>query len=176
MSDAVIAKRYAAALFELVTDAAERDRVRGELGTLGEVMGHEALKSALGNPRIHVAEKQAVVASVAEKVGASERPANLARLLVLNDRMDLFGEVADAFSHMVDEAEGRLVVTVTSAFSLPKDLKSRVDARLTEILGGKAEIRHAEDADILGGLVIRIGSRVFDHSVRYQLARLRQAL
>ncbi len=176
MSDAIIANRYAAALFETVGDGQDADRIRTELNAFSEALTNEELSRLVANPRVSDADKGAVLAGVGELLSASDKTMNLVRLLVSNGRVGMMEEIGKAFGRLVDRANGRLSVTVTSAVSLSDETRSQVDARLTETLGGKADIQHQVNADLLGGLVIQVGSKVFDNSIRHHLAQLRQAL
>lgn len=176
MSNAALAKRYAAALYESLGDVQAADPVRYVLGSLVEALGHDDLRRLLENPRFSTAKKQDVLSALADKLEAPDKVKNLLRVLAANDRALLLADVAQAFSDMVDEAAGRVSVTVTAAIPLPKKTEQQVNARVTEILGQEAEIRHRVDKEILGGLVVQIGSRVFDNSIRNHLAQLRQSL
>ncbi|MBI5137769.1 MAG: ATP synthase F1 subunit delta [Nitrospirae bacterium] len=176
MSDTIIANRYAAALFEAVGGADAADRVRAELSSLAGAVADDSLSRLVANPRVPAADKAQVLTAVGERLGASVKVMNLLRLLLANGRVALLGRVAIAFARLADEAQGRVAVTVTSATPLEGAAKTRVDARVTAILGGKADIRHRVDPAILGGLVVQIGSKVFDNSIRHHLAQLRQAL
>ncbi len=176
MSDAIIANRYAAALFETVGGGQDADRVRTELTAFSEALANEDLGHLVANPRVSDADKVAVLTGVGELLSASDHTMNLVRLLVSNGRMGMVAGIGKAFGQLVDRANGRLNVTVTSAVALSDDTRSQVDTRLTDALGGKADIQHQVNTDLLGGLVIQVGSKVFDNSIRHHLAQLRQAL
>jgi F-type H+-transporting ATPase subunit delta len=176
LSNTIIANRYAAALFEAVEGGEAADKIRTELNTLAEVLSEDQLVSLVANPRVTEADKNSVLDGVAEAVGVSDKTQNLLKLLLANGRVSIMGGVAEAFAKLADQAAGRLVVTVTSATDLSAEAKAGVDSRLTEVLGGKADISHRVDADILGGLVIQVGSTIFDNSIRHHLTQLRQGL
>lgn len=171
-----IAKRYAAALYEVVDNPKAAKSLRGELQQMAEAVELPELRSLLDNPRVTDEQKLGVLDAVAARVSLSDPGRNLLKVLVANGRALLLGRVSRAFGEMVDEAEGRLSVTVTSAIALPKTAATKVDKRIKEILGADADIEHRVDETILGGLVVQVGSRLFDHSIRHQLAQLRQAL
>ncbi|MDH4229074.1 MAG: ATP synthase F1 subunit delta [Nitrospirota bacterium] len=178
MSDTTVTKRYATALHESVAGSGA-EAVRGlkeQLRQMAAALEVPDLRRLADNPRLTPEQKLGVLLAVGEKVGLSGPGQNLLKVLVHNGRGLLLGHVAEAFAELVDAAEGRLPVTVTSAVTLPGEAAASVDSRLREILGAEADIAHRVDAGIIGGLVVRIGSQVFDHSVRYQLARLRQTL
>ncbi|MDH5525861.1 MAG: ATP synthase F1 subunit delta [Nitrospirota bacterium] len=171
-----IAKRYAAALYEVVANPKAAKALRGELQQMAEALEVSELRSLLDNPRVTDDQKLSVLYAVADRAGLAEAGRNLLKVLVANGRATLLGRVATAFGEMVDASEGRLSVTVTAAIELPKAAATKVDTRIKEILGADADIEHRVDASVLGGLVVQVGSRLFDHSIRHQLAQLRQAL
>ncbi len=176
MTDTTIARRYASALFESIGDATASEQVRGQLSTLADATGQAEFRRFVDNPRVPLEKKQAVLTALAAKAGATDKTANLLALLAQNDRIGHLDAVAEAFGDLVDQAVGRVTVTVTAAISLPGKVMQQVDGKLSEILGGDADICHKVDEAIIGGLVIQIGSKVFDYSIRYQLAKLRQTL
>jgi F-type H+-transporting ATPase subunit delta len=172
-----IATRYATALFDAVSGAeAVEDRVRADLAALSAVAREEAFRRFVDNPRIVPADKAGVLDTLAARQGAAEPTRRLLAVLAENERAGLLPGIAQAYGRLVDAARGREAVTVTAAFELPADLKADVERRLRALLGARTEIRHRTDAGALGGLVVRIGSKVFDHSIRNRLAQLRQAI
>lgn len=177
MSDTAIAKRYASALFDaLGGDEAAETRVRGEVAALAEVLAQPELARLVENPRVADADKSAVLAKLAERTGAGGEASRLLTVLVNNGRAALMPEIAEAYGRLVDASRGRQTVTVTAPFPLPDEARSRVDERLRALLGGGTEIRHLVDPGALGGLVVRVGSKVFDYSVRNHLVQMRQAI
>jgi len=150
--------------------------VRGELDRMAATLATSALRDLVVNPRVSAADKAAVLSAVGERLETSERTMNLVHLLVANRRTGLIQAVARAFADLADRARGRVSVTVTAAIKLPAKSRQQVEARILETLHTEAEVTHRVDPEILGGLVIQVGSRVFDNSIRHHLARLRRAL
>jgi F-type H+-transporting ATPase subunit delta len=172
-----IATRYAAALFESVPgDEALQDRLRDDLSALAAVAREEAFKRFVENPRVAPADKAGVLERLAGRQGVADPTRRLLAVLAENERAGLLPGIAAAYGRLVDAARGREAVTVTAAFELPADLKAEVDRRLKGLLGARTEIRHRADPGALGGLVVQIGSKVFDHSIKSRLAELRQAI
>lgn len=175
MSD--IATRYAAALFEAVPgDEAVQDRVRADLTALSGAAREETFKRFVQNPRVTPEDKGQVLDRLAEQQGAAAPTRRLLAVVAEHERAELLPEIAEAYGRLVDAARGREAVTVTAAFDLPADLRSNVETRLRRLLGERTEIRHRADPAALGGLVVQIGSKVFDHSIKSRLAELRQAI
>jgi F-type H+-transporting ATPase subunit delta len=177
LSDTAIAMRYASALFDVVRgDAAARTRARAGLAALAGAVRDPALAALVDNPRVSEPDKAAVLDRLAERAGAGDPVRRLAGVLAGHGRAALLGEVEAAFGRLADADEGRHHVTVTTAFPLPETLKTTVEGRLKALVGARAEIRHRVDPEALGGLVVQIGSKVFDHSIRHHLAQMRQAI
>lgn len=177
MSDTAIAMRYASALFDVVRDDAEaRGRARADLAALAAALAEPALAALVENPRISPADQAAVLDRLAERAGAGDAARRLLGVLAAHGRAGLLAEVGAAYGRLADAAEGRARVTVTAAFALPDDLRAAVEARLKAVVGTGAEISHRVDAQALGGLVVQIGSKVFDYSIRNHLAQMRQAI
>jgi F-type H+-transporting ATPase subunit delta len=172
-----IATRYATALFDAVSGAeAVEDRVRADLAALSAVAREEAFRRFVDNPRIGPADKAGVLDTLAARQGVADPTRRLLAVLAENERAGLLPGIAEAYGRLVDAARGREAVTVTAAFELAGDLKAEVDRRLKALLGARTEIRHRADPGALGGLVVQIGSKVFDHSIKSRLAELRQAI
>lgn len=175
MSDT--ATRYAAALLATTRgDEALQDRLRADLDALSAVAVEAPFRRFVENPRIEPEQKAEVLGALAERVGAADPTRRLLDLLAEGERLGAIAAIGEAFGRLVDAARGREAVTVTAAFALPKELKGEVETRLVRLLGAGTKIRHRADPGALGGLVVQIGSKVFDHSVRSHLAQLRQTI
>lgn len=175
MSDT--ATRYAAALLASARgDGALEDRMRADLDALAAVAAEAGFRSFVDNPRIGPEHKAEVMGALADRVGAADATRRLLSLLAEGERLGAIAAICEAYGRLVDASRGRQNVTVTAAFALPEALEREVDARLTRLLGAGTRIRHRTDPDALGGLVVQIGSKVFDHSVRSHLHQLRQTI
>ncbi len=176
MSDSIVVNRYAVALFEAVQADNLTDQVRSDFDKLVKVLAFAAPRRLFSNPRISIADKQAVIAGIGERLSLCDPLKRLADLLVVNHRVGLAGAIAARFGELADKASGRERVTITAAIELPKPSRAQVEERLSALVGADAKFRHAVDPDLLGGLIVQVGSRVFDNSVRHHLTQLRQAL
>jgi len=169
--------RYASALFDVVRDdGSARTQARADLAALATAVAEPAFAALVDNPRVSEEDKAAVLDRLAERAGAGGAVRRLVGVLAGHGRAALLGEIGAAYGRLADADEGRQRVTVTAAFDLPADLKTGVEGRLKALVGAKAEIRHRVDPQTLGGLVVQIGSKVFDHSIRNHLAQMRQAI
>lgn len=169
-----VAKRYAAAVFELAREQGDFDEWASELDTLATVLSNPEVEAVLANTRVRSQEKDALLRHLL----AGLRPAaiNLARLLVANRRVSYAPAIRDAYRAKLDEQRGIVHARVTTAVPLSEQEKERLADRLAEITGGRVELEAAVDPAILGGLIVRIGDRLIDGSTRAKLLALRRRL
>ncbi len=178
MTDRVIAARYARALFDVVVKdedlaAAERDLS----GFVSVLEAHPALRQALENPAVPAARKQAAVTAVlAHAERCSSAVTRLLGLLAERDRVSLVSEILAAFQARVQERLQIVRAEVTTAVALPDDRRDAIARRLGEVTGKQVSIDTRVDPSIIGGVVAKIGSIVYDGSVVRQLERLRERL
>ncbi len=172
----VVAERYARAFLGVALDKkTSLDRLGKELDGISELLEREsALRAALAAPTIPAAKRVAIL----EDVFASAKPApetlNLIRLLARNERILLVPLVAESFRRLVLEHEGIQPGEVISAHPLSADQKKRLAGQLGQALGKTMELTYRTDPQIVGGVVVRVGNRVFDASVTTQLRRFKE--
>jgi F-type H+-transporting ATPase subunit delta len=169
-----IARRYARAYFDLAVEAGEVDRRGEELSEVAEVLDDPQVVQALANPRLSVEQRTEVALALLE--GRSEPARNLTRLLIQHGRMAALPAVVTHYRRLSDEASGLVRAEVTSAIPVDRGLEERIGRTLSERLGGQVQTSVRQDPSILGGLIIRVGDRVIDGSVRTRLQQLRAAL
>jgi F-type H+-transporting ATPase subunit delta len=177
---AAVASRYARALVDVVLAPAsqlEPDRVREELLSFERALADSPeLANALASPAITRPRKRAVIARLGQSLGVSGVAKNFLFVLIDHRRMaDLTGIIA-AFEKMVDERLGIMQVEVTSAQELKQPQQADLIRRLETMTGKKIALNLRTDSDLVGGLVVRLGSTVFDGSVRGQLEALGREL
>jgi len=176
LSDTTIARRYAAALFATVDGAEAAEGLRKGLDPMADAVQDVALRRLLDNPQVSREDKTRVLNAIGEHLGVSQSIRNLFAILVANQRTGQAKSIAREFGRMADEAAGRVQVTVTSATPLSAKARTQVDDRLAQAIGSGLDISHQVDAALLGGLVVQVGSKVFDNSIRHHLAQMHQAL
>ncbi len=175
-----VASRYARALADLVFDPSaglDAQTVAGQLELFEEVLrASPDLRIALLSPAIAPPRKRAVVARLAERLGMARLVRNFLYVLIDHRRTPLLGEIRDAFQAVVDERLGIRRAEVVSARELGDAERERVGARLSRLTGKRVFCRFAREAGLIGGLTARIGSTIYDGSVRGQLEVLRRRL
>ncbi len=176
MQVATVARNYAEALLELAVADGEVELYAEQLGEIVGLMETESdFRLFLETPRIDAAEKKRVLS----EVFAAGIPSRLLRfLLVVIDkgRQRLLPQIAVEFGELVNEHFGRLQVQVTLADEPDETLKAELKERLDRLLETEVLPYYRIDPRILGGVVIRVGDRIMDGSIRHRLQTLRRSL
>lgn len=171
------AGRYATALFELARDAGELDRAEGDLDQLAQALDESAeLGDLIRNPVYTRAEQGAAMGAVAERMGLSQLVRNVVGLMAEKRRLFALPETIAQFRALLAEHRGEVTAEVTSAHPLSDTQRSALAGKLKESLGRDVKLNVSVDEDIIGGLVVRVGSRMIDSSIRSRLARLQNAM
>jgi len=178
MTMAAVSRRYGAALFDVVDRAGHTDRALTDLRTLRSLVAdHDDLRKVFENPAIPHARKKAVLdALLARLGGVSPEVGRLLGLMADRDRLSLIGGVATAFETRVNEARKIMPAEVVTAEPLDEAGRSAIAGALKRATGNDVRISERIDPALVGGVVARVGSLVFDGSVTRQLERLRQRL
>jgi F-type H+-transporting ATPase subunit delta len=180
MISSAVVNRYANALVDVVLSSSSS--VSPELA-LNQLRNFEdAIKSApemsivLASPAVSAARKRQVIRRVADALGLDRVVRNF--LLVLSDhrRAHALSEMIQAFNVLVDERLGFLHAEVTSASELTAQQREQLSAELSKLASSQVRMKFSIDPDLIGGVTARVGSKVYDGSVRGQLAILRQRL
>jgi len=174
VSDA--AASYARALFELATAEDQVRRVETDLETITEtIRGHLKLKEILGDTNFPAEKKREVIRQVFE---ANVSPLTLGTLTMLVDvgRDGELAAVATAYAEIAEAGTGAVTAKVTTAVPLTDELRAELTAKLSAMSGTDVELREMVDAAVLGGVVVEIGGRVLDGSVRARLTEMKSQL
>ena len=169
-----IARRYAQAYFELARQAKDIPGWRRSLEEVVQTLTRPDVVAVLDDPRLPQHERARVVSELLADVAPPAR--NLARLLVERGRHGVLPQVLEQYDIFADRESGVVRAEVTTAVPVDATLEQRIRTELASRLGGEVQTTVRQDPSILGGLVIRIGDRVIDGSVRTRLAQLQQAL
>ena len=176
MSGAV-ARRYAAALADVAIGQKSADAVRRDLHAFVEVFQASAdLRNTLESPGVSRESKEKVIEKIAAKMDLNHSVRNFICLIVDNRRTEMLAEIQQAFGEELNSRLGIELAEVVSARELSAAEKKELTAALERRTGKKIEAKFHEDKSLLGGAVVRMGSTIYDGSVREQLNRLRQQL
>jgi F-type H+-transporting ATPase subunit delta len=169
-----LAVRYAGALVDVALENKQADQVKRELAAFAAMVREsDELHAFLANPSITRAGKHAVIEQLVARMGASRTLRNYLFVIVDQRRAGMLIEIEEAFSALLDARQGITQASVTSAAELTAEERAEMDAALAKLTGKKVQAQFTTDAALIGGAVVRIGSTVYDGSVRAQLDRLR---
>ncbi|WP_421790045.1 F0F1 ATP synthase subunit delta [Hyphobacterium sp.] len=171
------AGRYASALFELAADAKTADKIEPDMAALATGLADsDELATALKSPLVEGDAKTGVIAALADKAGFDPLTKNTLMVAAENGRAGELGAIAAAYAVLAAEARGVASANVTTAAKLTAKEIDALKASLKRALGREVDVRTQEDPDILGGLIVQVGSRMYDSSLRTQLEGLRTAM
>ena len=173
MSLQTVARRYATALADVAIERREEREVQNELDQWAKMIeAYPQLKEVFANPTIVYDHKRKVLEDLISRSRVRETTASFLRVLLKNQRLSQLREIVDRFGLVLDERGGMVAAHVTSARPIPEDLRNSLHETLTATTGRKVRLSFTTDESIIGGLVARIGSTIFDGSVQSQLDRL----
>jgi F-type H+-transporting ATPase subunit delta len=171
-----VARRYAKALFELL-DPGQVAPARAGLTGLGEAFSVSApLKHVLVSPALGFEQKLGVLSELGRKLGCPPAVEGFLAQLIKKNRVSFLPEIADAFASLADQAKGTQQVSVSSAKALNQAEQEGLRQRLRELLGREVDLTFHTDPALLAGLQVRIGSTVFDSTVRGRLTAMQSLL
>ena len=169
-----LAERYAGALVDLALENKQADQVKQELSAFAAMVRESAeLHAFLANPSIARASKHAAIEQIVARMGASRTLRNYLFVIVDQRRAGLLVEIEQAFSRLLDARQGITQAAVTSASALTDAERAELVAVLGKLTGEKVQAQFGTDPALIGGAVVRIGSTIYDGSIRTQLERMR---
>lgn len=177
MTNSPVARRYAQALFELGADHDELEALGEALQGANELFQKsDELRSVLLNPAVDLEERRGVIKAVADKAGWPKLFRNFLMLLLDRDRLNQLGAIATAFADKIDDHLGRARARVTSAVELGDEELDRLRDQLAKLTGKDVIMTTEVDESLIGGVVARVESKVYDGSVRNHLQRMREKI
>ena len=175
MSEEIVARVYARALFDAARDAGAVERVGRELGDFVVALAASAsLRDVLADPRVDTAAKQRVLAEITRE--GQPLVANALQLLLERGRFGIVAAMNEAYEALAADEADLINVEVTSAMELTAADRERIAARVAEAAGRRVELAARVDPDIIGGLVLRVGDVIVDRSVQARIRQLRRRL
>jgi F-type H+-transporting ATPase subunit delta len=175
---AAFVSRYARAFLDVVTaaklDTNAIDKQFADFEATWD--GSPELRTFFENPAVAAPQKVAILDKLNAKLGMQKELRNLLAVLINNDRIREVHEVAAAYRVELQEQQGIRQAEIITARELPEDERNALIAGVGKMAGARIKANFTLDRSILGGAVVRIGSTVYDGSVRGRLERLREAL
>jgi F-type H+-transporting ATPase subunit delta len=172
-----LAQRYAAALADVAVERNSAPQVQQEIAAFAALLdeSHE-LRQLLANPSVPRASKHAVIERLVELLGSSRTVRNFLLLLVDHRRAALLPEIEQAYGSLLDDKLGITRAKVSSGEELSAAERAELIAALERMIGGRVEAQYRVNPVMIGGARVRVGSTIYDGSVRAQLDRLRMRL
>ena len=177
-----LADRYALALLGLADDMRQTepgalDRIATDLEAVLDLWRHDqGFRFFVADPRLAAVDQRNGAFAILERAGIGTEVRNLVGVLITNRRLGQLAAVAAAFGVKLAERRGQQVAEVITAHALSDTQRAQITARLTEAGYSGVRLRETLDTTILGGLIVRIGSRLYDNSIKSKLQRLQYAM
>lgn len=177
MSAETVARRYASALADVVIERDETDNVLAELRGWEEmIVSNPPLLESFTNPTIAYEQKRKLLNELISRTKVLSTTANFLSVLLKNQRLAELPRVNAKLSQILDERAGMVSAEVTSARPVPEPTIAELEKKLGQLTGKKVRLTFGTDESLLGGIVTRIGSTIYDGSVRNQLMRMGEEL
>lgn len=172
-----MAGRYAAALFDLAKDQGQIDQVEKDIEGFQNLLDmSEDLRRMVASPVIPEDEQANAIANLLEKAGISGLTANFFKLVAKNRRLFAVSDMISAFRSIAAADRGEVTAEITTATELSDDQTAALKATLKESVGKDVQLDVSIDPAILGGLIVKIGSRMVDSSLRSKLSQMKVGL
>ena len=177
MSSQTVARRYASALADVIIERGEEAEVKSEVTSWENMLlTNASLLQAFSNPTVAYEQKVKVLNELITRTKIRATTANFLRVLLRNQRIAELPQVNAKLAQVLDERSGVISAQVTSARPMPDATKLALEEKLRELTKKKVRLSFSTDESLLGGLVTRIGSTIYDGSVRNQLLRIGEEL
>ena len=176
MTKNIVARRYARALFKLL-DKKNLEIAQSGLQTLARALqASNSLRHVLASPVFTLEEKSAVLEGCSEKAGCPPAMGRFCKQLLKKNRVGVLPEIAAAFRDLMDQEKDKQQVSIISAKIIDSSAREDLQTQLQEILKRPVDVSFKEDPLLIAGIQIRIGSKVYDSTVKGQLQKMRAQL
>jgi len=177
LSVQTVARRYALALADVVIERREEREVQVEIKDWASMIdGNPQLKEVFANPTVAYEQKRTVLEALISRTRVRETTASFLSVLLRNQRLAELPVIAERFDYILDERGGIVAAEITTARPIPEELQKNLHDALASATGRTVRLTFATDEAIIGGVVARIGSTIFDGSVQNHLDRLAAGL
>ena len=168
-----LAGRYAVALFELAEEEKSLDVVADEISALEALLNQsDELQELTTSPVISRANQAAAMSAMVKAAGFSKTVENFIGVVTANRRLDQLSNIINEFGRMLSHHRGEVNASVTTAYKLDKKQLDALSAKLKSMVGSDVNLETEVDSELLGGMVVRVGSRMIDSSLKTKLANL----
>jgi len=175
---AVLTLRYARAFEQVVSSvqldpAASLQQLKDFAGTFA---GSSQLREVLMDPSIPNVQKLKVIDAIAEKIGMFKQVRNFVAVITDHQRLHELNEIVDEYATVADDRASIQDAEITSARPLNDDDRKELEAQVSKLAASRIRVTYHEDSTLLGGAIVKLGSTIYDGSVRGQLQQLKQKL
>ncbi len=173
----ILSRRYVVALFSLAENAQSLEVVAANLAGLKKILAENiALRQILHSPIVSRAKKAAIMGEILDQAKAADLTKQFVARVAANNRLEFLTNMADEFASMLIKKNGELSVEIISAAALGLKQVNSIKAALEKSSGKKIIAKTSQNPQILGGIMIKVGSRLLDYSVAGKIQRLGDSL
>jgi len=173
----LISDRYASALYELVVEKKLVDAVLGDLENLKKILlDNKELSLVIKSPLISSPDKLNIFESLLKKINANELTNTFIKVIEKNKRFSNLTSIIVQFININSQKRGNILADITSADELKDDQKNNITNQLKTILGDKLSLSFDVDKNIMGGLIVKVGSKMIDTSLANKINKLKIAM
>lgn len=177
VSTAGIAGRYAVAIFELAEDSGDLDTVANHLGQLKEaIAGSDDLSRLISSPIVSRDEQAAAMAAICDKMEIGAPVSSMIGLMAMKRRLFALPDVISVFEALLADHRGIVPAEVSSALPLTDAQREDLEATIKKSVGADIALDVTVDESLIGGLVVKVGSKMIDTSIRSKLAALQTVM
>lgn len=172
-----IAARYATAIFEMAKDGKSLNAIEADLDALETVYNDNAqFRSLISSPIYSRGEQGSAIASIAKKMKLSPLVTNALGLMATKRRLFVLPQLTDSLRNLIAAENGEVTADVTAAKAMTKAQQDKLAKTLKAAVGKNVKINMAVDESLIGGLIVKVGSKMIDTSIRSKLANLQNAM
>ena len=173
----LVSDRYASALYDLAAEKKLVDDVLGDLSNLKNILkDNKELSLVVKSPLITSIDKLNIFESLLKKINANELTSTFIKVIEQNKRFSNLASIITQFININSQKRGDVLADVTSADELNDDQKNNITNQLKSILGDKLSLSFDVDKNIMGGLIVKVGSKMIDTSLANKINKLKIAM
>ena len=172
-----VALRYATALFDLANEAKKLPVLEKDLGALNDALeSSDALVELISSPVYPRDEQAAAIGAIAKKMKLSPMVSSTMGLMATKRRLFILPALISTLEAMIADEKGEVTADVTAAKALTKAQSDKLAKTLASTVGKTVKVNVTVDEDIIGGLIVKVGSKMIDSSIRSKLSNLQNAM
>ena len=173
----LVSDRYASALYDLAAEKKLVDSVLGDLSNLKNILkDNKELSLVVKSPLITSIDKLNIFESLLKKINANELTSTFIKVIEKNKRFSNLASIITQFMNINSQKRGDVLADITSADELNDDQKNNITNQLKSILGDKLSLSFDVDKNIMGGLIVKVGSKMIDTSLANKINKLKIAM